>query len=151
MSIEKIDNLDPNVWGPNFWHTMEAIAVTLDSENKMDIYRFFENLRHVIPCKTCKHHYQEYFLQKPIKNYLNNQLTLLSWLYSLRCDIKKRQEKSVESFQDYVEQIIERYDVPEINFLIDKHHENLKIIQNLKIKNPLDFPFLRKRWIEHEI
>jgi hypothetical protein len=73
---EELISIDPELWGPSFWNSMEAIACTLCLDNKKNIGFFFENLRTILPCKKCKTHYNEYCQQFSVQHYLQNPLTL---------------------------------------------------------------------------
>lgn len=128
-------NIDPKSWGNHFWHTMEAIACTLNPKNKDYIYSFFDNLRFVIPCENCRHHYNVYFKDYKIKKYMENSLTLLMWLFKLKVIIKKRQGlKNNLLFNDYVKYIIDKFDVPEIQYHMDKNDELKAMIKNQKFE-----------------
>jgi len=119
-------NCDPEMWGKHLWYFMEAIACTLNENNKNTIYNFFELLKDIIPCQECKKHYIEYFNKNNLQLYLKNSLTLIEWLYHLKIDIKKRQNKELPSFSEYYNHIIEYYDVPELYDYIEEIISEIK-------------------------
>lgn len=126
-------NIDPDQWGLHFWHTMEAIACTLNVENKNYIYDFFNNLRYIIPCENCRNHYNLYFMENNINDYMENCLTILIWLYILKSKIKKRQNIECPKFNNYLNYVMEKYDIPEIQYHIDKIEEYKLMINDLKV------------------
>lgn len=111
---------DPEIWGKHFWYTMEAIACTLNDNNRKYIELFFNNLKEIIPCENCKHHYNEFFEKNNVNQYLNNSLSLFEWLYKLKCEIKKRQNREIPSFANYFLHVIEYYDVDELLNLVQE-------------------------------
>jgi len=119
MTLEPI-YCDPELWGKHLWYTMEAIACTLNDENRSLIHSFFESLQGVIPCPTCKEHYCEYYQSYPIYPYLRNSLSLIEWLYQLKCIIKKRQNRIPPPFSSYFTHIVDYYDVPELYELVEQ-------------------------------
>ena len=127
-------NIDPKEWGSYFWHAMEAIACTLTIKNKEKIYTFFENLTETIPCQKCRSHYQLYFKEYDPKKYMENCVTLLMWLYRLKRQIKQRQQTELEtSFKDYLEYLMTKYDIPEIQYHMDKNEE-FRVLTNPRIE-----------------
>lgn len=140
MILEEL-NIDPDIWGPHLWHSMEAIACTLDNSNKKEICFFFKSLKSVIPCEKCREHYNIFWDSHPIEEYTHNNLTLLLWLYKLKSEIKKRQEKEVVPFMDWIKFLVERYDVPELYFYLQKNDEYRQIMKSL---NVTESPFFGK-------
>ena len=127
-------NIDPEIWGPSFWNTMEALACTLNAANKKNIGFFFENLRSIIPCENCRNHYNEYCEKYRIEKYLQNPLTLLVWLYILKTKIKTRQERDIPKFMDWIIHLAEKFDIPEIYYYIDKNNEFLDMKKRWEMK-----------------
>lgn len=133
--------IDAEIWGPSMWHTIEAISCTLHPNNKKSIRDFFCNLCDIIPCKTCREHYTNYFQSHPIDAYMENSLMLLKWIYNLRKEVKMRQEKDIHSFSEWIGYLNEKYDVPELEYYMEKVQEYKEIQAKLKIKSS---PFLQK-------
>ena len=123
---EELINIDPELWGPSLWNSMEAIVCTLSLHNKKNIGFFFENLRTILPCEKCKNHFNQYYKEFPVQNYLQNPLTLLIWLYLLKTKIKTRQERDCPKFMDWITHIAETFQVPELYYHLDKNNELLE-------------------------
>jgi hypothetical protein len=133
MTTDEI-NIDPDIWGPGFWSSMEALACTINQRNKKNIGFFFENLRTILPCENCRNHYNLYCNDFPVEKFLQNSLTLLVWLYQLKIKIKSRQERTVPKFIDWLEYLIEKYNIPEIYYHLDKNNEFLDMMKRWNMK-----------------
>ncbi|NDE13758.1 hypothetical protein EBZ80_02395 [bacterium] len=118
-------SIAPEAWGAHFWAAIESVACTLSTHNKKDVLRFFDVLRRVLPCETCRGHYNEYCDQHPIHGYTENCVVLLMWVFRLRAAIRERNGQPPEDFRIYLQDLAERYDIPEIRYHIDKMHEYL--------------------------
>ena len=126
--LSEIINIDPEIWGPNFWHTIEAVCCTLIPDNKQAIYQFMIILKNVIPCEKCRLHYDLFLKKYPLIDYMQNSCTLLSWVYELKKEIKKRQGKEIEDFKSWINYLNERYDVPELLYYLYKNQELKAIV-----------------------
>ena len=70
----------PRVWGPSLWFAMTIIASNYPlvpaRADEASYYRFFDNLRRVLPCKSCRAEYT-----KMIKKSENPELRLSRALF----------------------------------------------------------------------
>ena len=99
-TIEILDNTNgfqTHVWGPVDWFFLHCVVMNFDP-NKSDIrgYKsFFKNLRHVLPCKSCRDNYTKTIMyHKTLK--LSNEIfssreNLVYWLFSLHNYVRKCQ------------------------------------------------------------
>lgn len=118
-NILKSISSDPRYWGRQIWNTLEVIACTMKEENRKYIICFVNDLQYLLPCETCANHYKEYLKNYPIQEHVKNPLQMLQWIYQLQTLIKKRQDRTMESFEDYLDKVIEMFDVPEIYHYYD--------------------------------
>lgn len=55
------EGYDPKVWGKSLWLSMTIIASNMplrpSRAQSVSYYRFFDGLRHVLPCKSCRTEY----------------------------------------------------------------------------------------------
>jgi len=100
------ESLDPKVWGSSLWKTMKAIALVYDpSDDASREYTemFYASLSGTLPCYDCRDHYCDYFDVRPVGAEMQNQTTLLRWIYDLETLVRKRTSNSpMLPFQEYV-------------------------------------------------
>ncbi len=77
--------IDPKLWGPPTWRIMFIFAVSYPVENPSEESRrgyrnFYLALAAVLPCPTCRNHFEGYTKANPIDCYLNSSFDLLNWL-----------------------------------------------------------------------
>ena len=85
--------VDPLLWGPHFWCTIDAIAVVFDpssSQSKEFTHLFFHSLQGVIPCFECRNHYCMYYREYPVQDALDTKSDLLEWILRLKNAIQTR-------------------------------------------------------------
>ena len=65
--------MDPTRWGPKLWFFMHTLSFNYPDNptqnDKLNIKNFFENLKYLIPCETCRIHYGGHTTKMPIDNY----------------------------------------------------------------------------------
>jgi len=105
---------DPQLWGRHVWNTLEIMACTMTEQKRKHIYSFIQELQHLLPCDKCQYHFQRYLKKHPIQKHLNDPSDFLRWLYHLQCEIKQRQERECEDFEEYVDRVIECFNVPDV-------------------------------------
>lgn len=66
--------MDPRVWGPDFWRSIHLAALAYPTDptpEEAATYRaFFISLGGVLPCPSCRVHYQQHLDKLPIDPYL---------------------------------------------------------------------------------
>lgn len=81
---EVIDYKDPKVWGPHFWFMMRCIANTYpDRPNKQHqkyVFKFYTNLKNLLPCHTCREHYVNVLNIYDVKKYVGSRDSLIKWV-----------------------------------------------------------------------
>ena len=86
--MSQLGNLSPKVWGHAGWKFLFSIASVYSKESaplniKRHYYQYLTSLKNVLPCQTCRRHYDEYLKNKPLAFYLENRETLFQWLLGL--------------------------------------------------------------------
>ena len=108
MIDKKFINVDPRVWGSNFWKTIYYVILTYDSTDSNSIRcveMFFFSLGGLLPCPTCQKHYQDYFEKNPIRKVVNNKNELIKWVYNLQRQIQVRNKKTIQPFNLWLKEI----------------------------------------------
>lgn len=91
------DYANPKVWGPPLWTVMRCIANTYpDKPSKDKKYytgRFYEGLKHVLPCESCAKHYSQTLHKYPVQDYLCCKNCLVGWVETVYSEIDKHSKK----------------------------------------------------------
>jgi hypothetical protein len=101
--------MDPKLWGRSLWTSLFSIALgypvnpTIDDQSNYQ--RFFEHLKYVLPCDTCKVHYDQHIRSNPIHFYLYNRDVLVDWLVTIHNEVNKSLKKPILTR----EQVLDKY------------------------------------------
>lgn len=87
--------MDPRLWGPPCWETMHAITFTYpeSNPNKQDrehMAQFFYGLADVLPCYTCRTHFNKMLDEHRIEKNLDSRDALTRWLVDRHNDVNRR-------------------------------------------------------------
>lgn len=89
--------MDPNVWGPPLWTFMHTLSFNYEKNptkvDKQNMFNFFDSLRHVIPCETCRNHYDEFFKKNNIQKALNSRDELIDWVLACHNNVNKLKKR----------------------------------------------------------
>lgn len=63
--------LDPRLWGSAAWKFMDALVIAYPADSSTptirEVYRrFFEDLRHLLPCPECRQNHQSFLAARPL-------------------------------------------------------------------------------------
>lgn len=57
-NYESNDGMMTSIWGPPFWHILHILSfnypITPNKKQKKSYYKFFYNLKNILPCKSCR-------------------------------------------------------------------------------------------------
>ena len=89
-----------SVWGPPMWHVLHTISfnypVKPTKEDKENYYRYFKNLRKVLPCRYCRDNLKKNLKKCPLnKSVFKNRETLSRWVYNLHELVNKMLHETV--------------------------------------------------------
>ena len=95
--------LNPEIWGPHYWFVLHTISLNYPHQpgflERRNHYDFFRLLQYILPCETCRNHYNQYFKNFPIENFLGSRDGLTSWVTNLHNSVNKRNGKEEYSQQ----------------------------------------------------
>jgi hypothetical protein len=98
--------MEPAIWGPKLWFVIHTFALNYPDnptyENKRVMEEFFNNLKHSIPCQTCRIHYSQRLQNNPIMNYLDNKQSLFKYTIDLHNQVNKSLGKKIYSYDEVV-------------------------------------------------
>ena len=93
-------NLNPYVWGPHFWFTLESIALGMPDKlepNEIVIYKnFFESFKLLLPCFKCRLHYSLNLEDNPLTDeILKTKKSTVKWLLNLHNIVRKQSKQNI--------------------------------------------------------
>ena len=87
-------SLDPKIWGPDAWRFLNDVVEGADASSRQYCLELFYLLPHILPCKTCRRHAEQYLKSNPPSTTRN----LKEWLQNFREEIRRRKKKSILSY-----------------------------------------------------
>lgn len=91
-----MESHDPMVWGAKYWFVMMSIAESYPKINPCnDIVTsanaFYESLKTLLPCDTCRAHYTKLLTSYPVINYLHSRQSLVNWVKMIQNSVETAQ------------------------------------------------------------
>ena len=107
------NNLDPEIWGGAMWDSMKYIAYGYPDypteKEKKYYYKYFYNLKYLLPCTICKFHYDIIINNGPYKltkDVVKNRTNLTKWLYDVHNYINSKLGKTFDkTYQEITDEI----------------------------------------------
>lgn len=110
LSIKKDD------WGPGAWKFLHSVALKYPdnpSDNDKNNYLlFFDNLQHVLPCPKCKENYKDHLKKFPLKESLEDNISLFKWTVDIHNEVNSMNNKKIYSYDE----ALQLYTNPESNY-----------------------------------
>lgn len=98
--------MDPEIWGPGAWLFLHSITLNYpNSPTQVDkkIHSdFFNLLGKVLPCSTCKQHYQSNNNNLPVQFNLQSKETLVKWLIEIHNKVNKMKNKPIINYDEFI-------------------------------------------------
>jgi hypothetical protein len=105
--------MDPKVWGPGLWKYFHTAAAAADTPEKRDAFvAMIPAIHATLPCKKCKEHFAENQRKYDIRNYKQNQETLLMWTYLMHDAVNQAQGKTADQRPSWLAVRAMYFDVP---------------------------------------
>ena len=96
------NGLAPDVWGNNGWAFIHYVALGYpDDPSMLDInnYKnFYINIGNVLPCHTCKKHYNTMIANNPPDT--KSRDTLFKWTVDIHNEVNKRLNKKTINYHE---------------------------------------------------
>ena len=96
--------MNPNIWGESAWLFLHTITLnypenpTFLDKNNYDI--FFKSLKNILPCPTCREHYEQNIINHPID--LSSRESLIKWLIKIHNLVNEKNGKPILSYEDVI-------------------------------------------------
>lgn len=99
MSAGSIDS-----WGPALWRFLHASSFAYpdepDSLRKLQMLEFLKSVGRVLPCKTCRDHYNEYVGEHLDEQAVSGKAALIEWVVALHNCVNRRTGKKEWAVED---------------------------------------------------
>lgn len=97
--------MNPLVWGPSAWTFLHTITLAYpdcpNANDKNNIKGFFNSLRYVLPCHSCKNHFNKNLNKYPLTDeILCSKEKLIKWLINIHNEINIVNGKPTWSYVD---------------------------------------------------
>jgi hypothetical protein len=100
MDAPTIPAIAPGVWGRPFWDFLDAIVATFprdnpSAEHRSAVFELLTSLRVLLPCPTCRKHYNDFVQKHPLDNALVSRRDLVLFYFLLQKDVSGRTKKNM--------------------------------------------------------
>jgi len=86
--------MDVRFWGPQFWASMEFVAFNYPTDptqqDRKNMRNFFSAVAQVLPCQSCREHFQQLLKDYPVENHLDTREALTKWLVEAHNRVNER-------------------------------------------------------------
>jgi len=98
ISIHKDD------WGPGAWKFLHSVALKYPSnpsdDDKNNYFIFYDNLQNILPCPKCKENYKDHLQKFPLKESLENNVSLFKWTVDIHNEVNNLNNKKIYSYEE---------------------------------------------------
>lgn len=113
--------MNPKIWGPRAWIFLHSITLAYPvnpTYQDMDNYkRFFESLKYVLPCESCKEHFTDNIKKYPLTDQILRSKDLLcKWLIDIHNSVNMSTGKRVLTYQQVFDIYTSIYDENKKNY-----------------------------------
>lgn len=92
--------IKPEKWGPLFWGALHAAA--LGCSNRENLVNFVECYKVIIPCMSCRQHFEEVLTMNPVPR-VTNPIELFAWTVDIHNIVNKSINKTVITYEEAYE------------------------------------------------
>ena len=96
--------MEPKIWGKHAWLFLHTITLNYPDEptlsDKQNYKSFFESLIDILPCPTCREHYEQNIINHPID--LSSRESLIKWLIKIHNLVNEKNGKPILSYEDVI-------------------------------------------------
>lgn len=127
MNNNQVD-LDPNIWGPQYWFVLFTIAITYpiypNDISKKKYYDFIQNLPLFIPNENFANSFIDILDKFPVTPYLDSRESFIRWIHFIHNQVNIKLNKPIIPLEDAIEKYYFNY--------IPKHTINIEFIKQKK-------------------
>ncbi len=101
-------NFNPNIWGPKAWFFIDTIILSYPNkpseENKETYKNFLYQLKNVLPCESCRNHYQNSIKDIPLSSfYLSSRNNLIEWIIKIHNKVNIINNKKLINKSEFIQ------------------------------------------------
>ncbi len=101
-------NFNPNIWGPKAWFFIDTIVLSYPnnpSEEDKEIYKnFLYQLKNVLPCESCRVHFQDNIIDIPLSSYyLKSRNNLIEWIIKIHNKVNIKNNKKLINKNEFIQ------------------------------------------------
>jgi hypothetical protein len=106
--------MNPNIWGSHAWFFLHSITFGYPNcpthKDKVNMKTFFNNLKHVLPCPSCRINYDNHLKKLPLTDdILNSKDKLITWLIDFHNLVNKLKGKKIYTKQEVMDYYNKQY------------------------------------------
>ena len=109
-------------WGPGAWRFLHSVALKYPDNptdnDKNNYFIFFDNLQHILPCPKCKENYKDHLNKFPLKDSLDNNISLFKWTVDIHNEVNKINNKSLYTYDEAYNEYLYKQNNIRNNFII---------------------------------
>ncbi len=107
--------MNPNLWGPPAWDFLHTITFNYPyrptHQEKIKTIMFFETLGDMLPCQSCREHYQENLAKYPVRKAVSDRDTLVKWLIHIHNQVNRLLGKRIYHPRTIINKFNKKYDI----------------------------------------
>lgn len=107
------DAIRPSNWGPPCWNFLDYLCfsypIAPNAEEQQNMANYFNALKNVLPCLTCKTDFKQMLDEDPIDRHLHSREALTLWLLDKHNRVNSKLGKKQLSINDYVNHFKKRH------------------------------------------
>jgi hypothetical protein len=105
---------DATVWGPSYWGFLHNVAFTYPSHPndviRKKYYELVQNLPLFIPHYEIAKDFQELLDLYPIKSYLDNKKSFITWIHFIQNKVNERLDKPLITLEEFYNEFYKKYE-----------------------------------------
>jgi len=105
--------IKPGHWGPPCWNFADYLCfsypIAPTAEEQQNIANYFNALKHVLPCVTCKTDFKQMLEEDPIDRHLHSREALVLWILDKHNRVNSKLGKKQLRIDEYVDHFQQRH------------------------------------------
>jgi hypothetical protein len=137
---------DPNKWGSLVWKILhiqseylgKQTIQMLKNDERILINKFLKQISYILPCSTCKKHYNDYYMNNNSNNieYKDINTFLINYFYNLHNSVNERNNKPLFNKEDLI--IYKQHTKQEYSILLKEFEQLFKKVYAIRYYISID-------------